>query len=241
MERDSGKDYSHVALPVDVCIPCLSIRIGESLRGYLVSDCSQLPRDAYPPSDGEGEDGWSDEGEQGMEGMIPVDVEVEEGIRKALHQWRNGITFKVDHVAPMDAAWMMPCGNAKCTTLGHVYMAIKASERVQQHLNTHKACWLHIQPWMEAPPSGEWRCYTRDGVVAFAAQRRPLNNIEVDFQQTSERLAALWKRYNLAEHLRSKVKDESRVLEVDVWLIDASQAKVLGIRVPSKEEVRLGV
>lgn len=69
-----------------------------------------------------------------------------------------------------------------------------------QHLATRApgSATLCIQQWVVAPPAGEWRCYARvDGVVAFAAQRLPINAIDVDLVAVGARLAAFWERYAL--------------------------------------------
>ncbi len=238
-ERVPAREEAILAsLSSSVRVPCVSVAIGAALHRYFVADGMWLPPDAYPPGQA---GGWSDDEKDGnadsdeAERAVPHDEAVELAVRQALQRWKS-ITVKCDHVAPSDAAWMMPFSNARCTTLGHVYMAIKASDRVQTHLTSHLAaggCTLHVQQWLEAPPSGEWRCYTRGVAVAFASQRYPVNAIDVNLPETGRRLASLWARDGGA--LGTQLARLGPLLEVDVWLLDQDAAVVLGVRVPHKE------
>lgn len=215
-------------------VPAVSVPISAVLYRYFLADGMWLPRDAYPPGQ---EDGWSDDDEDddGGASEVPLDEPVEAAVRQALQRWKS-VTIKCDHVSPSDAAWMMPFGNARCATLGHVYMAVKASDRVQAHLLGRadaSGSVLHVQEWLEAPPSGEWRCYTRGAALAFAAQRYPVNAIDVNLSETGRQLAALWARNGGA--LGAQLARLGPLLEVDVWLLDHERAVVLGVRVPHKD------
>ncbi len=109
---------------------------------------------------------------------------------------------------------------------------------MQQHLHQTRSNHLLLQQWLDGPPSGEWRCYTQHGNVAFAAQRYPVNSIDVDLNETSKRIGALWRREEGA--LRKQLASSGHpLLEVDVWLLgeDEGESVVLGVRVPSPTEV----
>lgn len=146
-------------------IPEICCVISADLLEYFLSDEFFLPADAYPPSD-EIDDGAT---------AVPVDVGVEAAVKEALSRW-DRVTIKVDDVAPSDSDWMMPFGDASCATLGHVYMAVKASNRIREHLETvrDRPVKLRIQKWIRHSPAGEFRCYTKGNRLTFAGQRYPV-------------------------------------------------------------------
>lgn len=166
-------------IPEIVCV------ISSQLLEYFVSDDMFLPADAYPPSADLNDDADA----------VPVDREVEAAVKegvflgfgcfcsllveKGLSRWGR-VTVKVDDVAPTDSDWMMPFGDASCATLGHVYMAIKASNRIRDHLEKAKgkAVKLRVQKWIKHSPAGEFRCYTKGDRLCFAGQRYPVSEQE---------------------------------------------------------------
>lgn len=216
-------------LKSSLIIPSVTVRPSDEFIDYLVAEDMWLPADAYPPVEG------GDEEDDGNENVVS-DAGVESAIRDALARWGNKITVKCNHVAPSDASWMMPSGSALCTTLGHVYMALKASDRVRSFLQQSRKqdVVLHLQPWISGPPAGEWRCYTRGKRLLFAGQRYPLNSIDIDEDVISEQLSTLWTRHNIGEDVERMV---GSFAQVDLWLLNSDSILILGVESPNKETV----
>jgi hypothetical protein len=108
-------------------IPHVAVPVSAPLLAYFASDDMRLPLDAFPPS----QYAVSDNEEDEEEVVIPSDIIVEEAVEQALRKWKR-VCVKCGPVFVSDCGWMMPSGDARCATRGHVYMAIKASQRVQE-------------------------------------------------------------------------------------------------------------
>ena len=156
------------------------------------------------------------------------------GKLQALDAWGR-ITVKKDDVAPCDSDWMMPFGDASCASLGHVYMAVKASNRVREHLEIQREneanVTLHLQKWVKHSPAGEFRCYTNGKRLAFAGQRYPVNAIGGDLKEIGRVLHEIWTRENMGEFICG-------FLQVDIWLHDDWKSLyILGVAKPKRDAV----
>lgn len=98
---------------------------------------------------------------------------------------------------------------------------------------------IKIQQWIDAPPSGEWRCYTRGTQLAFAGQRYPTNGINIDFAATAALLKRLWNAKRIGERIfGSACSNADDVFEVDIWVAESGDSLyVLGARKPSAQVV----
>ena len=203
------------------------VQLSPAFVAYLRSDEMSLPLDAFPPSD-EAEEPAS----------VVHDENLDRCVRAKLSEW-GGVTVKIDdEVAPRDADWMMPGACARCTTLGHVYMALKASNRVQKHLHARerRPVYAVVQKWIDGPSSGEWRCYTRGERLLFAGQRYPVHSIQdLDVEKVGKELDALWRRHGLGQRYAG-------FYQVDLWVISPDQMYLLGVAEPRREAVeRAGI
>ncbi len=213
-------------VPIEFRVPEVAVPVSAALREYFLADDGMfLPADAFPPS-GEPDEEADAEAEQ----QVARDEVVEAAVREAVARWGR-VTLKVDDVAPIDCGWMMPFGSACCATLGHVYMAVKASNRLQAHLERTEHATLRLMPWIGDSPAGEFRCYTSGDRLAFAGQRYPVNSVKSDLAELGQRLFALWRDSGLGRHVHG-------FWQVDVWLRDSgTELYVLGVREAVQEEV----
>ena len=207
------------------------VRLSPSFVAYLRSDEMALPLDAFPPTEEEEEEVEESPG-------VVHDPLLDRCIREHLLRWGR-VTIKLDdQVAPVDADWMMPGGCACCSTLGHVYMALKASNRVQEHLHARQDAPIDavVQRWIDGPSSGEWRCYTRGERLLFAGQRYPVHSIQdLDVESVGKELDALWKRHGLGQRYAG-------FYQVDLWVLSPDQMYILGVTEPRRETVeRAGI
>jgi hypothetical protein len=210
-------------VPVAFRVPEVAVPVSAALREYFLADDGMfLPADAFPPS--------GEVGEEEAEGHVAHDEAVESAVRDALARWGR-VTLKVDDLAPIDCVWMMPFGSGCCATLGHVYMAVKASNRLQAHLERTVSATLRLQPWIGDSPAGEFRCFTSGDRLAFAGQRYPVNSVRTDLVELGRKLFALWRDSGLG-------KVVCGFWQVDVWLRDSdTELYILGVRAPVREEV----
>ena len=206
-------------------VPEMVVPLSPALKEYLLSDDMFLPKDAFPPNQEE-----EKEEEEEEEDRVVHDVAVEGVIADAIAEWKH-FTIKVGETAATDAGWMMPFGNARCATLGHAYMLVKASNRLQARLEAGENE-LRVQKWITESPVGEYRCYTSGRRLAFAGQRYPLNSINVDLIEVGRRLHAIWSEQEMWRNF------EQGVWQVDVWLKDDGRSMyVLGAQRPVEAEV----
>ena len=217
-------------------IPQLEQPVSLSLAfvAYLKSDEMILPADAYPPHAGD-----SNDDDDEAQGLVHDDA-LDNALRDALSRW-DAVTIKVDNlVSPSDADWMMPFSSAKCRTVGHVYMALKSSSRVQDYLHNlpnESIVRLHVQQWVAGPPSGEWRCYTRGKRLMYAGQRYPSHSIEdLNLASVGTELDALWNASGLGEMYNG-------FFQLDIWVMtDGQTFYILGASEPDQTLVeRSGV
>ena len=211
-------------VPAAFRVPEVAVPVSAALREYFLADDGMfLPADAFPPSGGEDSD-------EEAAGRVAHDAAVEQAVRDTVARWGR-ITLKLDDLAPTDCGWMMPFGSGCCATLGHVYMAIKASNRLQAHLECTERATLRLMPWLVDSPAGEFRCYTSGDRLAFAGQRYPVNSVKVDLAELGRRLYAIWSNNELGKHVHG-------FWQVDVWLRDGgTQLYILGVKEPVPEEV----
>ncbi len=200
--------------------------VSPALREYFLADDGMfLPEDAFPPPAADESDDGGDK-----EDRVTHDALVEEAVKETIARWGR-VTIKIDEVAPTDAAWMMPFGSSCCTTLGHVYMAVKASNRLQQYLEKTERATMRVQRWIGDSPAGEFRCYTSGNRLVFAGQRYPVNSIRSDLIELGKRLHSIWTERRIGDEL-------SGFWEVDLWLKDScDDVYILGVKEPVREEV----
>jgi hypothetical protein len=222
-----------VSVPEQFQIPHITLDVvSAEFRDYITADGMFLPKDAYPPSNEASDDEEDDQ--------VVNDAAMEAFVAEGLAKWGE-VTVKVDDlVSPSDAAWMMPFGSGRCTTLGHVYMALKASNRIQEHFHavSESPMSLSLQQWIPSGSPLEFRCYTRGARLGFAGQRYPINSLQIDVDEMGDRLDFLWTKHNLGQYVQG-------FWEVDLWLLSDEkdcQFYILGVKCPVQEEVeRTGV
>jgi len=115
-------------------------------------------------------------------------------IAAAIRELGGDVFVKLDWTAPMDAVWMAEGNSARCSTPGHVFTLLKASELVQydlaivEKLQDGITAPLHLilRPWYSLHRSREFRCFIRcRSLVAACLRHAGVSSPSGDSEETS--------------------------------------------------------
>ena len=97
----------------------------------------------------------------------PAFLDLNDAIETAIRDLGGKVFVKLNGKAPVDAAWING-GSMACITAGEVYLLLKASTRVAQHVDMSgqdDSDAIVIKKWANLYPSMEFRCFVRNKVL----------------------------------------------------------------------------
>jgi hypothetical protein len=177
-----------------------AVPLPDTFLDYLESDGMQLP---LPPENAAlcardprvpracalvtSAEGPSDSGGSITSSTSPTPVtycfpELELALQALVDEF-GGVFIKLEWTAPVDATWIMDTGSAKCSTTGHIFLLLKASDLVQHDVEAFKILKslappggispLHVvvRPWYSMNRANEFRCFVRQGQLIGISQR----------------------------------------------------------------------
>ena len=201
------------------------VRLPPAFVRYLDEDGIVLPRGSDLPAQenftsalsSSGSENDEDEDEDEDEVEAPTFPELDAELRAIIDKYDGAVFPKLGHVAPQDAAFMLPSSSKlRCQSPADVYLLLKASDAVARALHQtqqqNRTPELVLKKWFDMPRANEWRLFIKNRRLLALSQR---DTAFYDFLLDEDERARIKRR--AVQFVRDKVLPE---LDVDSFTLD---------------------